>query len=158
MVECLAGLHRRKTPKSWVGKRNRLGNWRKGGQQPFSFSAEPSMEEIRRLQGEFTAERDWNQFHQPRSLLLALVGEVGELAELFQWRADAAEGLPGWTEAERERLEHELSDVLIYLLELAEKCRVDLPRAALRKMALNRAKYPASRVRGSARKYTEYED
>ncbi|KAJ8399227.1 hypothetical protein AAFF_G00412650 [Aldrovandia affinis] len=126
--------------------------------QRFTFSAEPTMEDIRRLQAEFTDERDWNQFHQPRNLLLALVGEVGEVSELFQWRGEVAEGLPGWTEAEREQLSHELSDVMIYLLELAEKCRVDLPQAVLRKMALNRLKYPASKVHGSAKKYTEYQD
>lgn len=124
----------------------------------FAFSSEPSMEDIRRMQAQFTDERDWNQFHQPRNLLLAMVGEVGEVAELFQWRGDVAEGLPGWTEAEREHLAQELSDVLIYLVELAEKCRVDLPQAVLRKMALNRLKYPASKVHGSAKKYTEYED
>lgn len=126
--------------------------------QRFSFSSEPTMEDIRRLQAEFTDERDWNQFHQPRNLLLALVGEVGEVSELFQWRGEVAEGLPGWTEAEREHLSHELSDVLIYLLELAEKCHVDLPQAVLKKMALNRLKYPASKVHGSAKKYTEYQD
>lgn len=126
--------------------------------QRFSFSPVPTMEEIRRMQAEFTDERDWNQFHQPRNLLLAMVGEVGEVSELFQWRGEVAEGLPGWTESEREQLEHELSDVLIYLLELAEKCRVDLPQAVLRKVALNRLKYPASKVHGSAKKYTEYKD
>lgn len=124
----------------------------------FRFTPEPSLEDIRRMQAEFTDERDWNQFHQPRNLLLALVGEVGEVSELFQWRGEVAEGLPGWTEAEREHLSQELSDVLIYLVELAEKCRVDLPRAVLRKMALNRLKYPASKVHGSAKKYTEYQD
>uniref|UniRef100_A0AAY4ABW5 dCTP pyrophosphatase 1 n=1 Tax=Denticeps clupeoides TaxID=299321 RepID=A0AAY4ABW5_9TELE len=126
--------------------------------QRFAFSAQPTIEDIRRMQAEFTDERDWNQFHQPRNLLLAMVGEVGEVSELFQWRGDVAEGLPDWTEAEREHLAQELSDVLIYLVELAEKCRVDLPQAVLRKMALNRQKYPASRVQGSAKKYTEYED
>nr|XP_015830542.2 glutamyl-tRNA(Gln) amidotransferase subunit B, mitochondrial [Nothobranchius furzeri] len=126
--------------------------------QKFTFSPEPTMEDIRRMQAEFTDERDWDKFHQPRNLLMAMVGEVGEVAELFQWRGEVAEGLPGWTESEREQLAHELSDVLIYLLELAEKCRVDLPQAVLRKMALNRLKYPASKVHGSAKKYTEYED
>ncbi|KAG7266628.1 hypothetical protein CRUP_026572 [Coryphaenoides rupestris] len=129
-----------------------------GGDGRFTFSQEPTFEEVRRLQAEFTDERDWAQFHQPRNLLLALVGEVGEVAELFQWRGEAAEGLPDWSDAERERLGQELSDVLIYLLELASKCRVDLPRAVLRKMALNRLKYPASKVQGSAKKYTEYHD
>lgn len=124
--------------------------------EPFSFSAEPSLEQIRRLQAEFTAERDWSQFHQPRNLLLALVGEVGELAELFQWRGEVAEGLPGWSDSDREKVSQELSDVCIYLVELAEKCRVDLPQAVLQKMELNRQKYPASKVHGSAKKYTEY--
>ncbi|KAM7009472.1 glutamyl-tRNA(Gln) amidotransferase subunit B, mitochondrial [Tautogolabrus adspersus] len=124
----------------------------------FTFSAEPTVEDIRRMQAEFTDERDWNQFHQPRNLLLAMVGEVGEVAELFQWRGEVAEGLPDWSDSEREHLAHELSDVLIYLVELAEKCRVDLPQAVLRKMALNRLKYPASKVHGSAKKYTEYKD
>ncbi|XP_065110766.1 glutamyl-tRNA(Gln) amidotransferase subunit B, mitochondrial [Paramisgurnus dabryanus] len=124
----------------------------------FTFSTEPTLEEIRRMQAEFTDERNWNQFHQPRNLLLALVGEVGEVSELFQWRGEVTEGLPDWTETEREHLAHELSDVLIYLVELAEKCKVDLPQAVLRKMALNRLKYPANKVHGSAKKYTEYKD
>ncbi|XP_054460326.1 glutamyl-tRNA(Gln) amidotransferase subunit B, mitochondrial [Anoplopoma fimbria] len=128
------------------------------GPERFSFSSEPTVEDIRRMQAEFTDERDWNQFHQPRNLLLALVGEVGEVSELFQWRGEVAEGLPDWTESEREQLGQELSDVMIYLVELAEKCRVDLPQAVLRKMALNRLKYPASKVHGSAKKYTEYKD
>ncbi|XP_034044254.1 glutamyl-tRNA(Gln) amidotransferase subunit B, mitochondrial [Thalassophryne amazonica] len=129
-----------------------------GTAERFTFSREPTVEDIRRMQAEFTDERDWNQFHKPRNLLLALVGEVGEVAELFQWRGEVAEGLPDWTEGEREQLAHELSDVLIYLVELAEKCRVDLPQAVLRKMALNRLKYPVSKVHGSAKKYTEYKD
>lgn len=132
-----------------------------GGSAPrerFAFSSEPTFEDVRRMQAQFTDERDWNQFHQPRNLLLAMVGEVGEVAELFQWRGEVAEGLPDWSESEREHLAHELSDVLIYLVELAEKCRVDLPQAVLRKMALNRLKYPASKVHGSAKKYTEYTD
>ncbi|XP_029987353.1 glutamyl-tRNA(Gln) amidotransferase subunit B, mitochondrial [Sphaeramia orbicularis] len=137
---------------------SRLQNGGAGTASRFTFSPQPTMEDIRRMQAEFTDERDWNQFHQPRNLLLAMVGEVGEVSELFQWRGEVAEGLPNWTEAEREQLAHELSDVLIYLLELAEKCHVDLPQAVLRKMALNRLKYPASKVHGSAKKYTEYQD
>ncbi|XP_072128146.1 glutamyl-tRNA(Gln) amidotransferase subunit B, mitochondrial [Mobula birostris] len=125
-------------------------------QETRRFSDAPSLEEIRKLQAQFTDERDWDQFHQPRNLLLALVGEVGELAELFQWRGEVAEGLPGWTDSERTALRHELSDVLLYLVELSDKCGVDLPKAVLEKLELNRLKYPAVLVRGSARKYTEY--
>nr|XP_048711660.1 dCTP pyrophosphatase 1 isoform X1 [Caretta caretta] len=126
----------------------------------FTFSADPSLEDIRRLQAEFVAERGWGRFHQPRNLLLALVGEVGEVAELFQWRAEPAAraGLPGWAPGERAALAEELSDVLLYLVSLAQQCRVDLPRAALRKLDRNRARYPAHRAHGSARKYTHYQD
>ncbi|TKS68390.1 dCTP pyrophosphatase 1 [Collichthys lucidus] len=137
---------------------SKLQNGGAGRDERFTFSSEPTIEDIRRMQAEFTDERNWNQFHQPRNLLLAMVGEVGEVAELFQWRGEVAEGLPDWTESEREHLAHELSDVMIYLVELAEKCHVDLPQAVLRKMALNRQKYPASKVHGSAKKYTEYKD
>ncbi|XP_026567767.1 dCTP pyrophosphatase 1 isoform X1 [Pseudonaja textilis] len=125
---------------------------------PFKFSANPTLEDIRSLQSAFAAERGWGKYHQPRNLLLALVGEVGELAELFQWREEAPEGLPGWTSSEREALSDELSDVLIYLVALANKCHVDLPSAALRKIEKNRLKYPAKQVYGSSKKYTEYQE
>ncbi|XP_025031289.1 dCTP pyrophosphatase 1 [Python bivittatus] len=124
---------------------------------PFRFSATPTLEDIRSLQSAFAAERGWGKYHQPRNLLLALVGEVGELAELFQWREEAPEGLPGWTPSEREALADELSDVLIYLVALANKCHVDLPSAALHKIEKNCLKYPAKRVYGSSKKYTEYQ-
>lgn len=75
-----------------------------------------------------------------------------------QWREEAPEGLPGWTPVEREALADELSDVLIYLVALANKCHVDLPTAALRKIEKNRLKYPAKRVYGSSKKYTEYQE
>ncbi|XP_006103527.1 dCTP pyrophosphatase 1 [Myotis lucifugus] len=123
--------------------------------RPFSFSPEPTLEDIRRLHAEFAAERDWDQFHQPRNLLLALVGEVGELAELFQWKPDGKAGPQAWPPKERAALQEELSDVLIYLVALAARCRVDLPQAVLSKMDTNRRRYPAHLSRGSSRKYTD---
>jgi dCTP diphosphatase len=62
------------------------------------FEASTTMEELRRLQERWVIERNWTQFHTPRNLVLALVGEVGELAELFQWRGEVGCDLPGWTE------------------------------------------------------------
>uniref|UniRef100_A0A8I6A359 dCTP pyrophosphatase 1 n=1 Tax=Rattus norvegicus TaxID=10116 RepID=A0A8I6A359_RAT len=109
----------------------------------------------RRLHAEFAAERDWEQFHQPRNLLLALVGEVGELAELFQWKSDAEPGPQAWQPKERAALQEELSDVLIYLVALAARCHVDLPRAVISKMDTNRQRYPVHLSRGSACKYTD---
>lgn len=66
--------------------------------------------------------------------------------------------MTGWSEADREHLGQELSDVLIYLIRLADRCHVDLPAAALNKLALNAKKYPAGKVRGSSQKYTHYSD
>ncbi|XP_020864145.1 dCTP pyrophosphatase 1 isoform X2 [Phascolarctos cinereus] len=109
----------------------------------------------RRLQTEFATERDWDQFHKPRNLLLALVGEVGELAELFQWKPDGGPGPLSWSEAERGALGEELSDVLIYLVALASRCHIDLPQAVLAKIETNRRHYPVHLARGSSCKYTE---
>ncbi|KAL5477971.1 hypothetical protein EMCRGX_G024838 [Ephydatia muelleri] len=73
-----------------------------------------------------------------------------------QWRGEVEDGLPGWTSAEREHLGQELSDVLIYLIRLTERCHVDLPSAVLDKMVLNGQKYPVSRAHGSSLKYTSF--
>jgi dCTP diphosphatase len=117
-----------------------------------------TLEDLRREQAEFVAERDWAQFHTPRSLALALVGEVGELCETLQWRSDEGTrpGLPGWTDDERVAFEDELADVLSYVIRMADVAGVDLPAATRRKLAKNRAKYPAEMVRGSAAKYSQY--
>ncbi|KAL1530225.1 hypothetical protein AB1Y20_001140 [Prymnesium parvum] len=116
-----------------------------------------SLETLRRQLRGFAAAREWDQFHTPRNLALAMVGEVGEVCELFQWKAETRPGLPDWSERERLRLGEELSDVLMYLVRLADKCDIDLPAAVKRKLERNDEKYPADRVRGSSKKYSEYE-
>jgi dCTP diphosphatase len=106
----------------------------------------------------FVAERGWQRFHTPRNLLLALTGEVGEVAELFQWRADdeCRPGLPAWSEQEKEALGDELADVLLYLMRLATVSGINLDTAVLRKLAKNRAKYRPEQCFGSSAKYTSY--
>ena len=123
-----------------------------------TFSASPDLEALRSQQAAFAEARDWDQFHTPRNLALALVGEVGELCEIFQWKGDheVQPGLPGWTDAKRQHLGDEMADVLMYLVRLADKCGIDLPAVADSKIRKNQAKYPASLVRGSAKKYNEY--
>ncbi|KAK3261685.1 hypothetical protein CYMTET_29423 [Cymbomonas tetramitiformis] len=106
----------------------------------------------------FAKARDWDQFHTPRNILLALVGEVGELSEIFQWKGEVPRGLPGWSEKEKKHLGEELSDVLLYLIRLADITGVDLNTAVKRKMEKNADKYPAERCRGSSAKYTRYMD
>jgi dCTP diphosphatase len=91
---------------------------------------------------QFTADRDWSRYHDPKSVLLALVGEVGELAELFQWLpADAAAKLAA-SEALRTRAAEEMSDVLLYLILLADVLGVDLAAAANAKLDDNARRYP----------------
>ncbi|CAI0559737.1 unnamed protein product [Linum tenue] len=92
---------------------------------------------------EFAKERDWDQFHSPRNVLLCLVGEVGELSEIFQWKGEVEKGLPGWKEEEKIHLGEELSDVLLNVVRLSDVCGIDLGKAALRKLQLNAIKYPA---------------
>ena len=83
-----------------------------------------TLEEIRHKLAAFASVRDWDQFHTPRNLTLALTGEVGELSECFQWKSDAscAPGLPEWSEAERLHLGEEIADVMLYLVRLADRC------------------------------------
>jgi dCTP diphosphatase len=99
--------------------------------------------ELRRALREMTDERDWGSFHDPKSVLLALVGEVGELAELLQWLpADRVTELAR-AEPLHRRLGEEMSDVLIYLVLLADVLDVDLAAAAPAKLAEARLRYPA---------------
>lgn len=90
---------------------------------------------------EFARERDWDRFHNPRNLLLALTGEVGELAEIFQWKTDAeAEGVMSTNEAEHVR--QEVADVLLYLVRIAMVLGIDIDAAVRDKIAMNARKYP----------------
>ncbi|XP_062225365.1 uncharacterized protein LOC133924026 [Phragmites australis] len=114
-----------------------------------------TLEDLRKKMGDFARERGWEQFHSPRNLLLAMVGEVGELSEIFQWKGEVPKGLPGWEARETEHLGEELADVLLYLVRLSDMCGVDLGRAALRKMELNALKYPAGQCRGAAKNCTD---
>jgi NTP pyrophosphatase (non-canonical NTP hydrolase) len=99
--------------------------------------------ELRRRMREFVDERDWGRFHDPKSVLLALVGEVGELAELLQWLpADEVRELAA-DPALKQRLGEEMSDVLLYLVLLADVLDVDLPTAARAKLAEAHVRYPA---------------
>ena len=107
----------------------------------------------RRLR-EFAAERDWDQFHSPKNLAMALVGEAGELAAEFQWMTEAQSKAPD--PAQLARIRAEVADVLNYLVRLSDKLGVDLIAAANEKIEENARRYPADKVRGSSRKYTEY--
>ncbi|OAY65296.1 dCTP pyrophosphatase 1 [Ananas comosus] len=106
-----------------------------------------SLKELSGMLEEFAKERDWEKYHSPRNLLLAMVGEVGELSEIFMWKGEVARGLPNWKDSEKEHLGEELSDVLLYLIRLADICDIDLADAATRKIEKNAVKYPATIIR-----------
>jgi len=116
--------------------------------------SEPSLDELRERIRQFVRERDWDQFHTPKNLAIGLGVEAAELLEIFLWTEDVPSA-PLSPEKMR-RLEEELGDVLIYLVNLSDKYDLDPVACAFKKLELNKAKYPAAAVRGSARKYDEY--
>ena len=103
----------------------------------------------------FATERDWDQFHSPKNLAIAISTEAAELLELFQW----SRGTHDWGELDdpgfKSRVAEELADVLLYLIRFADRAGIDLERAALQKLELNGTKYPVERFRGSDKKYNE---
>ena len=112
-----------------------------------------TLDTLRTRLARFAAERDWNQFHNPKNLAMALAGEAGEVLEHFQWLTfDEAVHLPAATRAE---VALECADVLLFLLRLCDKLDVDLAQAADQKLALNAKKYPVEKSRGKATKYNK---
>lgn len=118
-----------------------------------SVPPKPSLEELRDELRRFAAERDWDQFHFPKNLAIALSVEAAELLEHFQWLPDAeSAALPVETRA---KIGEELADVLLYLIRLADKLNIDLATSAIQKISVNARKYPVDKARGSSKKYTD---
>ena len=113
--------------------------------------AADALTELRDAMRRFAAERDWDRFHTPKNLAMALSGEAGELIEHFQWlTAEESASLPAPV---REEVALEMADVLLYLVRLGDVLGIDLAAAARRKLAINAQRYPVERVRGRAVKY-----
>ncbi len=115
-----------------------------------------SLEDLTAELRQFTDERDWGQFHRPKNLAMAVAGEAGELvAELRWYTDDEVETKVLRVPEKRERLEHEVADVLLFLVRLSDVCDIDLLAAARRKLALNSERYPVKQAYGSSLKHTE---
>ena len=99
------------------------------------MKAETSLTALRDALRRFADERDWNQFHSPKNLAISVSLEASELLEHFQWSGEAAPGA-------KQEIAHEMADVLLYLIRLADRLDIDLLEAAARKMELNAIKYP----------------
>eukprot|EP00106_Octopus_bimaculoides_P015481 XP_014782923.1 PREDICTED: dCTP pyrophosphatase 1-like [Octopus bimaculoides] len=148
---------------------------RREDEPEFKFSLQTTLEDIRQKQEDFCTERNWAQYHTPRNVLLALVGEVGELAEIFQWKGEVKEGLPGRSPTKFSyslkysrgkagsasegmgliglRLQTVLLTWLIYTHLYHQSTN-----AVLSKFLKNSKKYPADKVFGKSNKYTDYRD
>jgi NTP pyrophosphatase (non-canonical NTP hydrolase) len=109
------------------------------------------LDELRQQVGDFARERDWDQFHSPKNLAMALTVEAAELMEIFQWLTEEQSRAPD-PEAAAAASE-EIGDVLIYLVRIADQLGIDPLDAARRKLAANARKYPVDKARGNARKY-----
>ena len=101
----------------------------------------------------FALKRNWNKFHSPKNLAMALAGEVGELMEIFQWLTEEQSGNIVKNDVQHKALAEELADITIYTLRLANKTGVDLEAAIRKKMKKNAEKYPVRLSRGNATKY-----
>lgn len=120
----------------------------------FAMTSPTLIDDLQQRLRAFAAERDWQQFHTPKNLAMALTVEAAELQEIFQWLND--EQARALSPAQRQHAGEELADVLLYLCRLADVLGIDLAAAAYAKIVRNAEKYPAEQVRGKAAKYDEY--
>lgn len=115
----------------------------------------PAIDDLKKRLADFATERNWHQFHTPKSLSMALTGEAAELMEHFQWVKD--DESTNLSPEQREAVEMEMADVFLYLLLLANKLDVDILTCAEKKIAINAAKYPVDKAYGTAKKYTDFD-
>lgn len=116
--------------------------------------SDDSIENLRRRIAAFARERDWEQFHSPKNLSMALIAEAAELVEHFQWLTEAQSA--SLAPEKLREVELELADIFIFLVRCADRLGVDLVRVANDKIAINEQRYPADKVRGSAKRASEY--
>ena len=111
------------------------------------------LEKIKEFQRGFAKERDWEQFHTPKNLSMALSVEASELLEIFQWLT--AEQSIALSVSDKEKVSEELADITYYLLRIADITGIDLEDAVWKKMKKNADKYPVEKAKGNAKKYTD---
>lgn len=112
-------------------------------------------EEIKLRLRDFAEVRDWDQFHSPKNLSMALIAEAAELIEHFQWLKEEESAIIQGDKLEAVRME--LADIQIYLIRIADKLNIDLLDAVDKKIEINEQKYPEDKVKGQHKKYTEYD-
>jgi dCTP diphosphatase len=114
-----------------------------------------TINQLTRKLRDYADERDWQQFHSPKNLSMALSVEASELVEIFQWLTEAQS--QELSTEQRQQTEHELADIFLYLLRMADRLNIDIIDAAKKKILINEKRYPADKARGSSKKYTAYQ-
>ena len=115
-----------------------------------------NIKEIQDKLAKFAEERDWDQFHSPKNLVMALTSEVGELNEIFQWLTEEQSKKENIEEIDN--IKNEVADIFIYLLRLADMLDIDLEEAVINKMKMNADKYPVELSKGNATKYNKRDE
>jgi len=116
------------------------------------------MEELKNKLREFAKERNWDQFHSPKNLVMALNGEVGELTEIFQWLDSEKSKLKNLSDKDKVRCKEEIADVFLYLIRIADKLDIDLIKEAHNKIEINSKKYPVDLSMDNAIKYNQRDE
>jgi len=111
------------------------------------------IKEIQDKLAKFAEERDWDQFHSPKNLAMALTSEVGELNELFQWLTEEQS-----KNVDNDEIRQEIADIFIYILRLADKLNINIEDAVIEKMEINAKKYPIDLAKGNATKYNKRDE
>lgn len=101
----------------------------------------------------FSNERDWDQFHSPKNLIMALTSEVGELSDIFQWLSEEQSKIENIDSKSLEKTKEEIADVFLYILRIADKLNIDLEKEAVKKIRINAEKYPIELSKGNSVKY-----
>jgi dCTP diphosphatase len=110
------------------------------------------IKEIQQRLADFARARDWDQFHSPKNLSMALAAEAGELLEIFQWLTEEESRAVGSSD---KAVREEIADIFIFLARLADKVGVDIEKAVLEKIVVNEKKYPVAECKGKHTKYTK---
>lgn len=116
------------------------------------------MEELIIKLREFAKKRDWNKFHSPKNLIMALTGEIGELNEIYQWLDTESSKLENLSEKDIEKSKEELADIFLYTLRIADKLNIDLIEESKKKIEINNKKYPVEVSKGNAVKYNRRDE
>lgn len=115
-----------------------------------------SLESLRTRLARFASDRDWDQFHSPKNLSMALIAEAAELVEHFQWLSQ--NDSYNLDAQKKQEVAMELADILIFLIRIADKMDISLVESAWKKIEVNETRYPAELVKGSAKRASEYRD